>query len=80
MYRFLYISQNPLLLFFRPSYATNMILERSGLTKDDIDVYEFHEAFAGQIMAVLKALESESFCKNYMGRSEAVRKIVLFTV
>ena len=44
----------------------------AGLTKDDIDVYEFHEAFAGQIMAVLKALESESFCKNYMGMSEAV--------
>ena len=42
------------------------------MTKDDIDVYEFHEAFAGQILAVLNALKSESFCKNYMGRSEAV--------
>ena len=42
------------------------------MTKEDIDVYEFHEAFAGQILAVLNALQSESFCKNYMGRSEAV--------
>ena len=59
-------------LYFSPSYATNKVLERAGMTKDDIDVYEFHEAFAGQILAVLNALKSESFCKNYMGRSEAV--------
>ena len=48
------------------------MLAKAGLTKDDIDVFEFHEAFAGQILAVLAALESESFCKNYMGRSDAV--------
>ena len=60
------------LLHSRPSYATAKILDRAGMTKDDIDVWEFHEAFAGQILAVLNALESESFCKNYMGRSEAV--------
>ena len=31
---------------FRPAYATPKVLERAGLTKDDIDVFEFHEAFA----------------------------------
>ena len=61
---------------FRPSYATKKILDRTGLTKDDIDVFEYHEAFAGQILAVLYALESESFCKNYMGMSEAVSQLI----
>ena len=38
---------------------------------------EFHEAFAGQILANLRALESDSFAKTYMGRSGAVGTIPL---
>ena len=30
----------------RPAYATPKVLEKAGLTIDDIDVFEFHEAFA----------------------------------
>jgi len=75
---FCYVARDPKeQLLLGPSYATHKILERAGLTKDDIDVWEFHEAFAGQILAVLNALQSESFCKNYMGRSEAFGEIPL---
>lgn len=35
-----------LLLFFSPTYATPKVLEKAGLTMADIDVFEFHEAFA----------------------------------
>jgi acetyl-CoA acyltransferase len=42
------------------------------LTVKDIDVWEFHEAFAGQILANLKALDSDWFAKEYMGRSAKV--------
>lgn len=74
--QFTYVARDPKeQLLLGPSYATEKVLRMAGLTKDDIDVYEFHEAFAGQIMAVLKALESESFCKNYMGLSEAFGSI-----
>lgn len=33
-------------LFSRPTYSTPKVLERAGLTMNDIDVFEFHEAFA----------------------------------
>ncbi len=42
------------------------------MTVKDIDVWEFHEAFAGQILANLKALDSDWFAKEYMGRSAKV--------
>lgn len=38
-----------------------------------MDVFEFHEAFAGQILANLNALDSDTFCKEYMGRKGKVR-------
>ncbi len=44
------------------------MLERNGLTIADIDVFELHEAFAGQVLANLKAMDSEFFAKEYMGR------------
>lgn len=34
-----------------------------GLTLDDIDVFEIHEAFAGQVLANLNALDSNYFCQ-----------------
>ena len=44
----------------------------AGLTLQDIGVWEVHEAFAGQILANLKALDSEWFAKNYLNRSTKV--------
>uniref|UniRef100_A0A8D3DRB6 Trifunctional enzyme subunit beta, mitochondrial n=1 Tax=Scophthalmus maximus TaxID=52904 RepID=A0A8D3DRB6_SCOMX len=45
--------------YLRPTYGTPKALERAGLSMSDIDVFEFHEAFAGQIMANLKAMDSD---------------------
>ena len=36
--------------------ATEQVLERSGLTLDDVDVIELNEAFAGQVLACCRAL------------------------
>ncbi|CAG2111943.1 unnamed protein product [Medioppia subpectinata] len=67
---FLYVSQDPKdQLLLGPAYATPRILEKAGLTLKDIDVFEFHEAFAGQILANLKALDSDWFAKEHMKRS-----------
>uniref|UniRef100_A0A8D2MQC4 Trifunctional enzyme subunit beta, mitochondrial n=1 Tax=Zonotrichia albicollis TaxID=44394 RepID=A0A8D2MQC4_ZONAL len=55
-----------------PTYATPKVLEKAGLSMSDIDVFEFHEAFAGQILANLKAMDSDWFAKNYMGRRSKV--------
>jgi acetyl-CoA acyltransferase len=39
---------------------------QNGLTTKDIDVFEIHEAFAGQVLANLKALDSDFFCKVFL--------------
>uniref|UniRef100_A0A673CM32 Trifunctional enzyme subunit beta, mitochondrial n=1 Tax=Sphaeramia orbicularis TaxID=375764 RepID=A0A673CM32_9TELE len=70
---FVYVSQDPKdQLLLGPTYSTPKVLERAGLTMDDIDVFEFHEAFAGQIMANLKAMDSDWFAQTYMGRKSKV--------
>ncbi|GAB6024711.1 hypothetical protein CHUAL_009844 [Chamberlinius hualienensis] len=70
---FVYVSQDPKdQLLLGPTYATPKILEKAGLTMDDIDVFEFHEAFAGQILANLKAMDSDYFAKTYMGKTAKV--------
>jgi acetyl-CoA acyltransferase len=45
------------------------------LTLDDVDVFELHEAFAGQVLAVLKALESPTFALERLGLREPVGRI-----
>ncbi|XP_026466376.1 trifunctional enzyme subunit beta, mitochondrial-like [Ctenocephalides felis] len=70
---FLYVAQDPVdQLLLGPAYVTPKILERSGLSLKDIDVWEMHEAFAGQVLANLKAMDSDWFAQNYMGRKEKV--------
>ncbi len=44
-------------LLLAPTRAIPVLLERNGLTLDDFDFYEFHEAFAATVLATLKALE-----------------------
>ncbi|XP_078255532.1 trifunctional enzyme subunit beta, mitochondrial [Rhinoraja longicauda] len=70
---FVYVSQDPKdQLLLGPTYATPKVLEKAGLTLDDIDVFEFHEAFAAQILSNMKAMDSEWFAKTYMGRNSKV--------
>lgn len=68
-----YVAQDPKdQLLLGPAYAIPKLLERNGLTIKDIDVYELHEAFAGQVLANLKAMDSDFFSQNYMNRSSKV--------
>lgn len=70
---FVYVSQDPIdQLLLGPTYGTPLVLDKAGLTMQDIDVFEFHEAFAGQILANFKAMDSEWFAKRYMNRSTKV--------
>jgi acetyl-CoA acyltransferase len=70
---FQYVSQDPTdQLLLGPAYATPQVLDKAGLCNDDIDVWEFHEAFAGQILANLTAMESDYFAQNYQNKSSKV--------
>ncbi|CAF2498394.1 unnamed protein product [Rotaria sp. Silwood2] len=76
--RYVFTSQDPKdQLLLGPTYATAKLLDQCGLTLNDIDVFEFHEAFAGQILANLKALDSDYFAKTYLNRSSKVGEIPL---
>ncbi len=54
-------------LLMAPTYAVPRLLERAGLTLQDFDYYEIHEAFASQVLATLKAWEDPAFCKERLG-------------
>ncbi|XP_046688876.1 LOW QUALITY PROTEIN: trifunctional enzyme subunit beta, mitochondrial-like, partial [Homalodisca vitripennis] len=55
-----------------PAYATPKVLAKSGLDLKDIDVWVIHEAFAGQILANLRAMDSDWFAQKYMGLNAKV--------
>ena len=54
-------------LLMAPAYAVPPMLERNGLTLQDFDYYEIHEAFASQVLSTLAAWEDPVFCKERLG-------------
>ncbi|MBB4687350.1 acetyl-CoA C-acetyltransferase [Amycolatopsis jiangsuensis] len=54
-------------LLMAPAYAVPRMLERAGLSLQDFDFYEIHEAFASQVLATLKAWEDPAFAKEKLG-------------
>jgi acetyl-CoA C-acetyltransferase len=54
-------------LLMAPAYAVPRMLARNGLTLQDFDFYEIHEAFASTVLATLKAWEDPAFCKEKLG-------------
>ncbi len=55
-------------LLMAPAYAMPRMLDRLGLTLQDFDLYEIHEAFAAQVLCTLRAWEDETFCRERLGR------------
>lgn len=62
-------------LLMAPTKAVSELLKRNGLSLQDFDYYEIHEAFAGQVLCTLKAWESEDFCRTKLGLSKALGSI-----
>src|SRR5688500_1060839 len=54
-------------LLMAPAYAVARMLSREGLSLQDFDFYEIHEAFASQVLATLKVWEDPIFCKERLG-------------
>jgi len=54
-------------LLMAPTIAVAQLLERNGLTLQDFDFYEIHEAFAAQVLSTLKAWEDPEYCKRVLG-------------
>ena len=62
-------------LLMAPAYAMPRMLDRAGITLQDFDLYEIHEAFASQVLCTLAAWEDEAFCRDRLGRGEPLGSI-----
>lgn len=62
-------------LLLGPAYAVAKLFERNNMGFDDIDVVEFHEAFAGQILSNIKCLASDEFAQEHLGQDKAVGEV-----
>jgi acetyl-CoA C-acetyltransferase len=54
-------------LLMAPAYSVPAMLKDAGLTLQDFDYYEIHEAFAAQVLCTLKAWESAEWCREELG-------------
>jgi acetyl-CoA acyltransferase len=52
-------------------YSVPAALEKAGITLDDLDVIEIHEAFAAQLLANLRCFEDDEFCQSKLGLEKA---------
>ena len=62
-------------LLMAPTVAVPELLARNGLTLQDFDIYEIHEAFAAQVLCTLRAWESEEYCRNRLGLDAPLGRI-----
>jgi len=62
-------------LLMAPAWAVPQMLKRNGLTLQDFDFYEIHEAFAAQVLCTLRAWESDSFGRDRLGLDGAFGSI-----
>ena len=62
-------------LLLGPAYAMSKALDQANLKLEEIDVFEIHEAFAGQVLTNIKCLNDEKFCKEELNKEEPVGAI-----
>ncbi|MFK8016189.1 MAG: acetyl-CoA C-acetyltransferase [Gammaproteobacteria bacterium] len=62
-------------LLMAPTVAVAQMLDDAGLTLQDFDFYEIHEAFAAQVLCTLRAWESDDYCRDRLGREAALGAI-----
>jgi acetyl-CoA C-acetyltransferase len=55
-------------LLMAPTAAVSKLIDRNGMTLQDFQIYEIHEAFAAQVLSTLKAWEDPVYCKQVLGK------------
>lgn len=66
---------DPSIMGLGPAYAIAKLLQQEQLSLDDIDYFEINEAFAAQVLACIKALESPEFCQKELYLKDSVGRI-----
>jgi acetyl-CoA C-acetyltransferase/acetyl-CoA acyltransferase len=70
-----YAGCDPMRMGLGPVFAIAKAEEQLGLTLEQADLVEINEAFAAQVLAVLKCLRSEEFAKSHLNRSRPLGKV-----
>jgi acetyl-CoA acyltransferase len=58
-----------------PAYSTPLALKRAGLSMKDIGLVELNEAFSAQVLACLRAFDSDKFAQEKLGLGQKVGAI-----
>jgi len=72
---FAWAGLDPARMGLGPVYSSAKALDKAGLTLEDMDVIELNEAFAAQVLACMRASESDEFGREKLGRKRALGKI-----
>jgi acetyl-CoA acetyltransferase family protein len=70
-----YAGCDPSRMGLGPVFAIARAEEKTGLTLEDADLVEINEAFAAQVLAVLKCMRSDEFAQKHLGRNRPVGKV-----
>jgi len=62
-------------LLMAPTIAVPRMLDAAGITLQDFDFYEIHEAFAAQVLCTLRAWESADYCRKRLSREQPLGAI-----
>jgi acetyl-CoA acetyltransferase family protein len=65
-----YSGCDPARMGLGPVFSTRRLLKQTGLVMKDITRVEINEAFAAQVLSVLKAMDSRRFCHKHLDMSE----------
>ncbi len=60
-----------------PAYASPIALDRAGMTLEDMDLVDMHEAFAAQILSNLQKFASKEFAEKTLGRKAPLGEVDL---
>lgn len=72
---FAYVGCDPARMGLGPSYATPRALDRAGLALETMDLIEFNETFAAQVLANRVAFASADFAREALGRETPVGEL-----
>lgn len=62
-------------LLLGPAFAIPRALDQAGVVLDQVGVWELHEAFAAQMLANVRVLADPAFCRERLGRDDALGTI-----
>jgi acetyl-CoA C-acetyltransferase/acetyl-CoA acyltransferase len=69
------VGLDPARMGLGPVYAIDKLLRQTGLSLSDVPLVEINEAFAAQVLACVKAMASPAFCRDALGRTDAIGEL-----